>query len=271
MGDDVMGEKATKEDERYFAKWGLEDAPANKRVKKNDGAAAPAPVDLGLFHSPTHPAFSEVVIRAPGGKQGGPAQGGWISKECRCMQCEVTRFAQKLVNKQYTPPAKRTVAILLDLDNFGFPQWVKHPAPPAVLESGATSQVAAVWGFYGLGFERYGKQGNPWDAIGAKSLFSFLRKNNQLQLSPCANFPQAADLAMQAVVAILRNCHICLVTSDKQHAKACTAIHAAQTPPPGQAKKLFTKIDPHAVKNDGAAVWKQVAAFCVKAEAADAE
>jgi hypothetical protein len=50
-------------------------------------------------------------------------------------------------------PAFKPAIILLDLDNFGFPQF-KQPAPPSLLQLLGSGTVF-VWALFGVGFQRY--------------------------------------------------------------------------------------------------------------------
>eukprot|EP01064_Diplonema_japonicum_P038915 TRINITY_DN9614_c0_g1_i1.p1 TRINITY_DN9614_c0_g1~~TRINITY_DN9614_c0_g1_i1.p1 ORF type:complete len:344 (+),score=77.79 TRINITY_DN9614_c0_g1_i1:73-1032(+) len=227
-----------------------------KRLKNIEGKAVklpPAPLPpagVGRFHSIADPEFSDIALPRPG--QDGRS-GAWIGSKCRCLQCELTRVATGL-------KGKNTIC-LLDLDNFGYPHWVKQASPHQLQAAGKPPENVFLWGFYGLGFEAHGHKGDPMDAISWRSLFGVFNKTQQLRLSPCGNFPQAADEAMQKTVEVLRNMNLVIVSSDKPNLRACAKAHAAQPLLPGRKRKNFTSINPSSLHMDSAAVWQEVADF----------
>ena len=247
-----------------------------KRFRDNEGnardppPAPPAPPGVGRFHTVLDKEFSDVALPRPGADPS-VKSGAWIGAVCRCLQCEATRAAQTLVAGVAEGKGAKTTVVLVDLDNYGYPQWVRHPAPASVAEAGSAPNNVFVWCFYGLGFETHGHKGDPSDAVAAKSLFGSLKRSGQIQFSPCGNFPQAADQALQAVVAILRNMHLALVTSDKGLIKGCHDAFRAQPLLPGRKKKLFQTIDPKKHHHDSTSTWHEIASFISAAEARDAE
>eukprot|EP01059_Diplonema_ambulator_P014095 TRINITY_DN24923_c0_g1_i1.p1 TRINITY_DN24923_c0_g1~~TRINITY_DN24923_c0_g1_i1.p1 ORF type:complete len:318 (+),score=43.48 TRINITY_DN24923_c0_g1_i1:56-1009(+) len=224
-----------------------------KSVKRDLPPAPLPPPGVGRFHVITDPEFSDIALPRPGHDG---RSGSWIGSQCRCLQCETTRVASKLRQK--------TTICILDLDNYGYPQWVRQPAPPGLHSMGAPPPNLFIWGFYGLGFEAHGHKGDPLDAISSRSLFGMFKKTNQLHLSPCGNYPQAADEAMQKMVDVLRNMNLAVVSSDKPHLRACGKAHANQTILPGRVHKDFVAVNPSTLGMDSAAVWKRVADFAAE-------
>eukprot|EP01062_Namystynia_karyoxenos_P022389 TRINITY_DN18583_c0_g1_i4.p1 TRINITY_DN18583_c0_g1~~TRINITY_DN18583_c0_g1_i4.p1 ORF type:complete len:299 (+),score=81.88 TRINITY_DN18583_c0_g1_i4:83-979(+) len=188
------------------------------------------------------------------------ARPGWLSGDCRCLQCELTRTAQLLSKKQ-----EPRVCVLWDLDNYGFPEAVKRDAPAAAEQ---LPPQLVVWAFYGLGWTELRKT-EPEKQITGRSLFGVLRRGKSLHITPCGNFPQAADEAMQRVVRIMRNVHIVVVSGDKPHLLRCRKAHAQQRRIPGQPRTEFGRINPAESGRDVDKVWQQIRAFCQAAQGGD--
>ena len=239
---------------------------ARKRMRDNSGKAVPpappTPHGVGKFHTVMDPQYSDVCLPRPGADPK-LRSGAWIGAVCHCLQCEATRVAQKMSTTQ------KTTLVIVDLDNFGYPQWVKHPAPSSVAQAGEAPGNIFFWCFYGLGFAEYGQKGDPEDAVAGKSLFGSLKRTGQVHFSPCGNYPQAADLAMQAVVGVMRNVHIGVVTADKPHIKACHNAYLAQKLLPGRTKKLFQTFDPSQCQNDGNSLYKSISEWNIVTQSAE--
>eukprot|EP00756_Hemistasia_phaeocysticola_P054990 Hpha_TRINITY_DN30905_c0_g1::TRINITY_DN30905_c0_g1_i1::g.112247::m.112247 len=218
-------------------------------------AQTPAPAaGLGRFHTMGHPEFRLTAMRPPtGGQEGFKEQAtAWISGQCRCLQCEVTRVATLLSKKQ-----QPRVCVLWDLDNYGFPAQLRGPAPPSLSEL-KVAEKAVVWAFYGLGIEAHGKE--PSKLVAPRSAFGSLKRAGALQLSPCGNWPQAADEVMQRVVRIMRNVHLVVVSGDKPHLKACAKAHAQRKLLPGQPPFNLGRVN--STGKDAAVIWQEIGAFC---------
>ncbi|KAJ9471211.1 hypothetical protein DIPPA_23548 [Diplonema papillatum] len=269
----LAGKRRRDEDEDEEMDDAANDAPEGngaKRYKDSAGKsrkrqlppAPPAPPGVGVFHTIMDPAFSNVAVAEEGRDT---RAGAWIGSQCKCLQCETTRVAQQLVKHEIN------AVVLLDLDNFGFPHWIKHAAPPSFLATDDAQKKVFVWGFYGLGFETHGLKGDPWDAIVSRSVFGHLRKGEKLRLTPCANTPQAADEAIQRMILVLRNMHIAVVSGDKLHLKQSAKNHAAQELLPGRRRKIFRTINSLELLRDSQLIWGSVSNFVAKAAAADAE
>eukprot|EP01062_Namystynia_karyoxenos_P022392 TRINITY_DN18583_c0_g1_i9.p1 TRINITY_DN18583_c0_g1~~TRINITY_DN18583_c0_g1_i9.p1 ORF type:complete len:345 (+),score=110.93 TRINITY_DN18583_c0_g1_i9:85-1035(+) len=238
-----------------------------RALRRGDAAKvpsdAPPPPGLGRFHSVADPNFSTQAMRPPGEDEAerfAQKAGGWLSGDCRCLQCELTRTAQLLSKKQ-----EPRVCVLWDLDNYGFPEAVKRDAPAAAEQ---LPPQLVVWAFYGLGWTELRKT-EPEKQITGRSLFGVLRRGKSLHITPCGNFPQAADEAMQRVVRIMRNVHIVVVSGDKPHLLRCRKAHAQQRRIPGQPRTEFGRINPAESGRDVDKVWQQIRAFCQAAQGGD--
>eukprot|EP01062_Namystynia_karyoxenos_P022391 TRINITY_DN18583_c0_g1_i8.p1 TRINITY_DN18583_c0_g1~~TRINITY_DN18583_c0_g1_i8.p1 ORF type:complete len:338 (+),score=83.21 TRINITY_DN18583_c0_g1_i8:85-1014(+) len=231
-----------------------------RALRRGDAAKvpsdAPPPPGLGRFHSVADPNFSTQAMRPPGEDEAerfAQKAGGWLSGDCRCLQCELTRTAQLLSKK-------------LGLGQLRFPRGREARRPG---RRGATAPAArGRWAFYGLGWTELRKT-EPEKQITGRSLFGVLRRGKSLHITPCGNFPQAADEAMQRVVRIMRNVHIVVVSGDKPHLLRCRKAHAQQRRIPGQPRTEFGRINPAESGRDVDKVWQQIRAFCQAAQGGD--
>ena len=230
-----------------------------KRIKDDVGVAHAGPSTvkgLGRFHRVTDPDYSDIAIKNPSDitSINDTIKKGWLGSECRCLQCELTRLAGSLSAQT---EVTRDIVVLLDLDNFGFPHWVRTPVQ---MRDFKLPENIFLWGFYGLGFESHGRKGDPNTHITRNSIFGHLRARGQLRLSPCGNYPQAADNAMQCAVSVLRNVHLMVVSADKPNLETCSSRHDRQPILPGKTRKNFAAVNPHEFQ-DAAAVWRHVASL----------
>eukprot|EP00667_Euglena_gracilis_P019004 EG_transcript_20293 len=113
----------------------------------------------------------------------------------------------------------RTV-VLLDVDNWGFDELSKEPKSASRLP-----EDCFFWCFYGSGFEMHHgidlevvdfseyaqKQGLVFE-----TLLCDLQNRRRIWFSPAGGHSQAADMAILQTVALLRNMHVIVISSDKE-------------------------------------------------------
>ena len=115
------------------------------------------------FHQPGDPAFA--IVATPTGDRAAAREArfatgdAWAAGECRCLRCELLRASGAMAALDGKLPAAGGRAVLvLDLDNFGFPQF-KGTAGDALLRllTAAEGRGVFVWAFYGACFARFFK------------------------------------------------------------------------------------------------------------------
>lgn len=184
------------------------------------------------FHRPGDADFSPVAATSAASRYRESFACGdlWASAVCHCLRCDLVRSMGQL--QALRRPSVRSGAVaassslltgvdtsvptlvLLDLDNFGFPQFKSRSVPRGSVEAANVF----VWAFYGACFSRHFQttpeeflrrpaatastgtdDGGPTNG----SLWHTLHTTGRLALTPCGGHSQAVDEAMVAVASAL--------------------------------------------------------------------
>ncbi len=164
----------------------------------------------------------------------------WASSVCRCLRCELLRtsmrwnVSQQQNQKNSTAPP--CLVVLLDADNFGFPQFARKPPPNNLFQYfNQTGNAVFVWAFYGANFEKAFKVDleNYVEATTQKdnknnsngkfpkhlNTWGLLKSKNSVQCTKCEGSAQAADLVIEAVATMIadevESIRCCLLSGDK--------------------------------------------------------
>ena len=214
----------------------------------------------------------------------------WNNSTCHCLSCDLVRVMQ---TKDALQAAAAPTILLLDLDNYGFPQFkTRKIKPQEVVRSNIF-----IWCFYGACFERHfavnpeefiqrkpiAEQAVPERVVGTKaprehaqpgapkssspagspeanqlvvgSLWHSLHLSGRLYFTPCGGHSQAVDEAMMQVAQVLSEEHRVLFMSCDRHLTE-TANQAM-----GE-RNGSTVINPLAFQRDIIKVWSAIAEKC---------
>ncbi|EAN80427.1 uncharacterized protein TEOVI_000858600 [Trypanosoma equiperdum] len=225
----------------------IQDSGSSSALTPNDDAL------VVQLHRPGSEGFSCVA---------GPADGAtrmydeklingdsWVSDECHCVYCEVLKASSSLSKLQgrfkrdLRPTGDRvggrkTVVLLLDLDNYGFNQF--KSVPPRRSEGSNINVLdhLFVWSFFSSCFARYHgvlpdahvvcqrNSGSEADARhsdvnnlnwgqGKKSVWKHLADEGRLHFTPCGGQQQAADGVIMQIAYAMVHMPLIVVSGDQ--------------------------------------------------------